>query len=362
MTGTTRIPAERVSRSSVVADCPGVVALEGTLGWANRYSLQIVSAQKGFAVDDTAVLVTDDGRTWNRRYNDSAPMFSVDAVDADHAWAVGQQVVVATSDGGRSWHAVGEPDHGMLRVVDFTDAQSGWGVTAGHVYRTTDGGVTWRNVDTPCGGEAVCFTGADDGWAAAGPDVFRTVDGGDTWQAAFTVPADGIDHPFNPEAIHVSQLQCTRPGVAWVYFTGQASGSHVGYAAYRGSAAGQWTPVMKEAQAGPATVQASAGGSSPGPMSALGTDSAMFVTFSPLATPPGDLRLLQATDGGRRLGPARRIAGLFSAMSVDFLSPDVGWVIGAKAGSSPIDAILATSDGGQTWQEQYSYTVPPPGG
>src|SRR5438270_6057 len=230
MTGTTRIPAERVSRSSVVADCPGVVALEGTLGWANRYSLQIVSAQKGFAVDDTAVLVTDDGRTWNRRYNDSAPMFSVDAV------------------------------------------------------------------------------------------------------------------------------------VAWVYFPGQASGSHVGYAAYRGSAAGQWTPVMKEAQAGPATVQASAGGSSPGPMSALGTDSAMFVTFSPLATPPGDLRLLQATDGGRRLGPARRIAGLFSAMSVDFLSPDVGWVIGAKAGSSPIDAILATSDGGQTWQEQYSYTVPPPGG
>jgi photosystem II stability/assembly factor-like uncharacterized protein len=44
------------------------------------------------------------------------------------------------------------------------------------------------------------------------------------------------------------------------------------------------------------------------------------------------------------------------------VSPTTGWVIGAKAGSTPIDAILATSDGGQTWQEQYSYTVPPPAG
>ena len=50
-------------------------------------------------------------------------MFSVDAVDPDHAWAVGQQILMATSDGGRSWQPVGEPDQGMLRVVDFIDAQ-----------------------------------------------------------------------------------------------------------------------------------------------------------------------------------------------------------------------------------------------
>ena len=144
--------------------------------------------------------------------------------------------------------------------------------------------------------------------------------------------------------------------------TGRASGSHVGYAAYRGTAGGQWTPVMKEPQAGPATVQAPAGGSSPGPMSAVGTDSALFVSFTPLATPPGGLNLREATDGGRRLGPARPLPGLFRATAMSFLSPDVGWVIGAKAGSSPVDAILATADGGQTWQEQYAYTVPPPAG
>src|SRR5581483_2714139 len=249
MTGTTRVPAARVSQAMVAADCPGAVALEGTAGSATRNSLQMVSAQKGFAVDATTVLVTDDGRTWTVRHNGSEPMFSVDAVDADHAWAVGQNVVLATADGGRTWRPVAEPGQGMLRIVDFIDAGNGWGATAGHLYRTTDGGQTWTRADAPCGGEAVCFTGPDDGWAAEGPHVYRSTDGGDTWQPAFTVPSDGIDLPFNPQSIHVSQLQCARPGVAWVYFTAAASGSHVGYAAYRGTAAGQWTPVMKEPEA-----------------------------------------------------------------------------------------------------------------
>jgi photosystem II stability/assembly factor-like uncharacterized protein len=362
MTGTTRIPAARLSRSVLAADCPGAVALEGTQGSASRSSLQMVSAEKGFAADAHSVLVTDDGETWTSRYSGSEQMFSVDAVDADHAWAVGQNVVLSTTDGGRSWRPVSEPEQGMLRVVALVDAQSGWGATAGHLYRTTDGGMTWARADAPCGGEAVCFTGPDDGWAAEGPHVYRSTDGGDTWQAAFTVPSDGIDMPFNPQSIHVSQLQCARPGVAWVYFTAASSGSHVGYAAYRGTAAGQWTPVMKEAEAGPRAVSAPAGGSSPAPMSALGADAAMFLSFTPLASPPGGLRIREATDGGRRLGPSRPITGLFSATAVDFLSPDAGWVIGAKAGSTPIDAILATTDGGQTWREQYSYTIPPPAG
>jgi len=362
MTATTRFPAQRVAAGGVTADCPGGPPLEGARGSADRNSLRMVSAQKGFAVDDTAIVVTDDGRTWTRRYSGSDPMFSVDAVDPDHAWAVGQQILMATSDGGRSWQPVGEPDQGMLRVVDFIDAQNGWGVTGNHVFRTVDGGRTWQHTDPPCGGEAVCFTGPDDGWAATGPNVYRTTNGGDSWQPAFTVPVDDLDSPFNSQSVHGSQLRCARPGVAWVYFTGRASGSHIAYAAYRGTAAGEWTPVMKEPEAGPRAVHAPAGGTDPGPMWALGADSAMYVSFTPLAGPPANLTLREATDGGRRLGPARPIQGVFSATSISFLSPEVGWVLGAKAGSSAVDAILATTDGGQTWQEQYTYAVPPPAG
>jgi hypothetical protein len=270
--------------------------------------------------------------------------------------------VRASSDGGRSWHPVGEPDQGVLLSVDFTEALSGWGVTADHVVRTVDGGQTWKPVDPPCGGEKVCFTGPDDGWAAAGPHVYRTTDGGDSWQPAFTAPVDDLESPFNPLSVHVSQLQCERPGVAWVSFTGRPSGSHTAYAVYRGTSAGQWTPVMKESQAGPRTVHAPAGGTSPAPMSALGADSAVLASFTPMVPPPGNLVLRLATDGGVRLGPARPIQGLFSATSISFLSPAAGWALGAKAGFPAVDAIVATSDGGQTWQEEYSYAIPPPAG
>jgi photosystem II stability/assembly factor-like uncharacterized protein len=322
----------------------------------------MVSAQKGFAVDDTTIVVTDDGRMWSRRYSGADKMVSVDAADADHAWAVGQQVILATSDGGRTWRPVGEPAQGSLRAVDFIDAKTGWGVTATHVFRSDDGGTTWRGVDPPCGGESVCFAGPDDGWAGAGPRVYRSTDGGGSWQLAFTVPTDGVDSPFRAESVHAGQMACARSGVVWVYFTAAGSGSHVGYAAYRGTATGQWTPVLKEPEAGPRTVQAPAGGSNPAPMCGLGADSALFVMYTPLGTPANRLGLREATGGGRSLGPARPITGIFSALAISFVSPQLGWVIGAKPGSSAVDAILATADGGQTWQEQYAYTIPLPAG
>ena len=322
----------------------------------------MVSAQKGFAVDDTHVVVTDDGRTWSRRWSGSEPMYSVEALDADHAWAVGQNVLLATTDGGRTWNAAGEPAPGTLRVVDFADAQDGWGVADAHVVRTTDGGRTWSVADPPCGGEAVCFTGADDGWAAMGPHAYRTVDGGRSWVPAFTVPTDGIDHPFTLESVHATQLECNRSGVVWALFTSRSSGSHLGYVAYRGTAAGQWTPVLKEAVAGPTQVSAPAGGTHPAPMASLGPDSALYVQFSPLAKAPDQLTLRAATAGGTRLGPAQPIPGLFTASSISFLSPDAGWVLGTKTGPATVDAILATTDGGRTWQEQYSDTLPGPAG
>src|SRR3989442_1518966 len=104
--------------------------------------------------------------------------------------------------------------------------------------------------------------------------------------------------PFTPKSAQGSERGWARPGVAWVYFTGRASGSHIAYAAYRGTAAGEWTPVMKEPEAGPRAVHAPAGGTDPGPMWALGADSAMYVSFTPLAGPPANLTLPGATHGG----------------------------------------------------------------
>src|SRR5436305_6305442 len=135
-TPATTMPAHRVeysaSGTAVPADCPPPVTLQSDTGAVRGRGLRMVSAQKGFAVDDTAVVVTDDGRTWTRRWSGPDPLYSVEALDADHAWAVGQRLLLATTDGGRTWNARGEPGDGTLRVVDFTDAQNGRGVTEAH--------------------------------------------------------------------------------------------------------------------------------------------------------------------------------------------------------------------------------------
>ncbi|HEV7536976.1 MAG TPA: hypothetical protein VGP90_15145, partial [Acidimicrobiia bacterium] len=77
--------------------------------------------------------------------------------------------------------------------------------------------------------------------------------------------------------------------------------------------------------------------------------------------PPGvpPVSLAVATGNGRTLGPGKAIPGLASPLSAAFLSPGAGWVIGTKADASPpVDAILATTDGGATWQEQFSRPSP----
>ncbi|MNC93387.1 hypothetical protein D3C83_100040 [compost metagenome] len=65
-----------------------------------------------------------------------------------------------------------------------------------------------------------------------------------------------------------------------------------------------------------------------------------------------------ATDNGRLLSQPRSIPGLTRPLAAAFLSADAGWVLGTKSGDTPADVILATADGGQTWQEQFSRPAP----
>src|SRR5205807_3917397 len=137
---------------------------------------------------------------------------------------------------------------------------------------------------------------------------------------------------------HPLTLQCTKGGVVWATFGGDnAAASHSPFVAYRGTADGQWTAVMREPMTA-AAIKAPAGGSYPGPISALGPDSAAFVTFTPPAD-PNPVGLVIATDNGRHLGPQKPIPGLSSPAAAAFLSAQAGWVIGGKLNGP--DVILA---------------------
>jgi photosystem II stability/assembly factor-like uncharacterized protein len=289
------------------------------------------------------------------RDSGGAAFLSVDAVDALHAWAVGDRALYATVDGGTRWTGVGSPDDGtVLRQVHFIDEHFGWGVGRNSkLYRSGDGGHTWGELMPPCGAEAVCFTAQDDGWLAVGNRVARSTSGGDSWTPVMAVPADSDVNGWHPQA-----LQCTKGGVVWALFTGDnAAMSHSPYALYRGTADGRWTLVAKESMTAQQLPPAPELGAYPAPISVLSADSAVLLTWTAPVDPPVGLRLASAD--GRSLGPERKIPGLSTPLAAGFVSADAGWVMGTKAGGPPsVDAIVATADGGQTWLEQYSRPSP----
>jgi hypothetical protein len=311
--------------------------------------VQMVSDLLGFAVGDGVIATTTDGQRWVEQYRGPEELVQVNAVDADHVWAVGRHELLGTVDGGRHWVQLFEPEGAILRRVQFVSPLWGWGEGDGKLFRTENGGRSWERLKTPCGAEAACTDG-ESGWVASGQRVDRTADGGDSWVKSFQLPDPGPS-----TRLYVGEFQCARPGVVWVSFTGaEVADGRRPYVVFRGSADGEWTAVAEEAVTGPDGVDAPPAGSYAPRLSALGPDEAMLVTYTPPREPPTAVVL--ATDAGSRLdGGERPVTGLGSRSAASFRSPQLGWVVGRSAGDPDIGVILATSDGGHTWREQYRY-------
>ena len=194
-------------------------------GWAVR---------RGVGSPVATILATSDaGKTWHWRYPGPTRgrLLSVAATDARHAWAAGYQSVygsgyfqgkglmLATTDGGKTWQRQRLPAGLVLSRVAFADAHRGWAVGEGDVsgpvalqysvLSTSDGGAHWR----------ICYTAASGaslyGLAAVGPDrcyvvgyaeqqhaglVLRTTDAGLHWSAEYPIPHQNLRAVSFPDA------------------------------------------------------------------------------------------------------------------------------------------------------------------
>jgi len=153
---------------------------DGGRSWENRtsgtdvalYTVRFPDEKHGFiSAQDGLIIHTDDGgKTWQKQesnaiYQDkdgskqSLFLFSLYALDADHAWAVGDRsILTSTSDGGKTWRARKVPMEldisggesiaaadPIFYDVRFVDAQHGWIVGEfGKIMHTEDGGETWH--------------------------------------------------------------------------------------------------------------------------------------------------------------------------------------------------------------------------
>ena len=135
---------------------------------------------------------TDGGRRWQVRNTAAGRTFMgtllVDPGDPARLVAadMASAGVVGSTDGGRTFTALGGPGGAMAAAWNPTNIEEIVAVGTGGGARSTDGGVTWRPLPVPSGVSAISYdptgatvyAGALDGREAR---LYRSSDGGATW-------------------------------------------------------------------------------------------------------------------------------------------------------------------------------------
>jgi photosystem II stability/assembly factor-like uncharacterized protein len=343
---------------------PAGQSLVGDSGPDALTAVQFVSASQGWVVGRREILATTDGgTTWNVQDRGGLNLMSVDFISATTGWALGARTLLFTDDGGQHWSALPEPCP-PLDSVHFVSASTGFAIaggsglqgtsttapgTGGVVLTTGDGGRTWQSMPAPANAQSVCFSDQQSGWLGANGDLYSSDDGGRHWTLRARGPSgSGIGPGF-------MTVQCAQ-GSAWAEDIGPGAAMsqepHVGFHADQSGV----TPIFAE-QYFPhpgVAVKVESPSAYAGPMSAISSSSAAFVDWCDACgygTAPWDL----ATANGTQLLHEGNVTGINQPFAASFLSASAGWVVGTVVnGTHPIQRIVRTENGGQSWQVQYS--------
>jgi photosystem II stability/assembly factor-like uncharacterized protein len=299
-------------------------------------------------------------------------------VDPQHGWAVGDHgVILHTKDGGQHWSSQESGVTCTLNSVCFVDARVGFAAggmawpylhdTSGVLLATRDGGATWQRVPVVIPAlHKIRFVTDRQGWAigcssAMYPGgVFLTRDAGRSWQPAssggaigLTVgdlydgrnavlggslartavirtgdfarkqPADATEPLTSLRGVHAMQI--VPPSYGWLVGDG-------GWIALTGDGGNSWRPPLGK----------------PPACAALFDLTALAVRGGKcwIAGMPGS-RIFSTPDAGRTW-IAAPTGVTVPIRAIAFADDDHGWAVGQ------LGTILATTDGGQSWQRQRS--------
>jgi photosystem II stability/assembly factor-like uncharacterized protein len=333
--------------------------------------LQFVSASRGWAVSQGAILATTDGGAhWTAQLSGKLNLTSVDFISDQDGWAAGATSLLATTDGGARWTALPEPCP-VIRSVHFISPVTGFAVAGGQnaggagpavpvtdgvALATSDGGHSWHTMKAPANAQTVCFSDPRHGWLGAAGVLYRTADGGKDWTALTSAAgADGAGDPAD------MSVECASDGTAWALRVGPGAGMsqepHVGFHAGQSGATAIFAEQYFPSQG--TKTAAESPGSYAGPFSAIDASTAAFIDWCSACgygTAPWDI----AARSGATLAKEGNVGAITDPRAASFLSPEAGWVAGTETVSVSADKaraqerIVATTDGGHTWHVQYA--------
>lgn len=166
----------------------------------NFHNIWFIDEKRGWAVGEAAeenidggiIYATQDGgKSWNLQYagkDNESFLDGIKFADALNGWAVGDETVLHTSDGGKTWQRQNIPKAAYFFGVDVLSAKESWVVGSyGVILHTIDGGNKWSQAKLASEYEdhwlnSVKFVNSKNGWIAGNNGaIFFTNDGGKTW-------------------------------------------------------------------------------------------------------------------------------------------------------------------------------------
>lgn len=352
-----------------------------TAAWADEYPTGTIAAlgpRSVVAGGAAGLLVSGDGgATWIRRLGPTMPVEQLDAVDSRTIFAVTGDELLRSTDSGRTWAPITQPETGPVEQVQFSSDRTGVAVVNDQLLRTDDGGRDWTPVPPPVGwtlpgtslagprpGSACFAQGA--AWTVAQragrPAVLVSVDGGLTWREALAPSA----FPAARRSVDPVQVAGCRGSVGWVLVSGAPvgmSGTPDGYALLRSADVGRsWVQVLRTSHYAPRVrVRTPAGGVPTGPagnpigLTTTGTGGA-WMTVADAGV--GQPAVLSTTVAGRhwtitRLPPAA--IGNWLATAADRRH---AWTLFGGSKDSWTSFGYATSDAGRHWTKRTTFSWP----
>lgn len=144
------------------------------------YDMHFANTTTGFCVGDLGHIIksTDGGDNWS--YLNSGTTKGLKGVyftSATNGFAVGDEVILKTTNGGTSWTS--QSFTGVYFTdVTFTNATVGYAVASDAVYKTTDGGTTWNVINANVGGEDITVINSDTLYVASSAGIYKSNNAG----------------------------------------------------------------------------------------------------------------------------------------------------------------------------------------